>query len=185
MGEDTAAPDFPRLLQESGLPTLGGMIWLLGAVAIAFSIARRDWLPAFGINLLTFMAFLIFVLTPTLSLMDSQRQLPLRQMAGAIVEYQKPREEIVMVGFKKPTVVFYSHRPVTYIRLNKEAEEYIRERRQQKPTAGSLLILTQPFRIPRMGLRPSEYQSLVTRGAYVLIRLPLGDGVRERDGPRP
>ncbi|MEG3436657.1 glycosyltransferase family 39 protein [Pannus brasiliensis CCIBt3594] len=174
LGEDTAAPDFPRLLQQSGLPTLGGIIWLFAAVAIAFFLARRDWLPVIGINLLAFMAFLLFVLTPTLFLMDSQRQLPLRQMAGSIVENQKPGEEIVMVGFKKPTVVFYSHRPVTYIKLNKEAAEYIQKQRQQRSPAGSLLILTQPFRLTRMGLQPPEYRSLVRRGAYELIRLPLG-----------
>lgn len=173
LGEDPAAPDFPKLLQQSGFPDLGGIIWLLAAVAIAFFLARRDRLPVIGINLLAFSAFLLFVLTPTLFLMDSQRQLPLRQMAASIVELQKPGEEVVMVGFKKPTVVFYSHRPVTYLKLNKEAEEYIQQRREQRSPADSLLILTQPFRLPRMGLQPPEYQSLVRWGAYELIRLPI------------
>jgi 4-amino-4-deoxy-L-arabinose transferase-like glycosyltransferase len=172
LGEDTAAPNFPRALQESGYPTIGGIIWLVCAVAIAFFLLRRERLPIIGMNLLGFFAFILLVLTPTLFLMDTQRQLPLRQMAAEIVRVQKPNEEIVMVGFKKPTVVFYSDRRVTYLRLNQNGKDYFRDWRSKDSPSDTLLLLTQPFRLPKMELQPGDYEKVAEKGAYVLLRLP-------------
>ncbi|MDJ0797424.1 MAG: glycosyltransferase family 39 protein [Calothrix sp. MO_167.B12] len=173
IGEDPAAPDFRFLLQQSGLTVIGGVIWLVCALLLALMILRRFWLPLMGVNLLAFTAFLLFVLTPALFLMDSQRQLPLRQISQTIVQVQKPGEEIVMVGFKKPTVVFYSQRPVTYFKSNQAGEEYVQKQKLQSAKSQSLLLIAQPKKFPKMGLQPSDYQILADKGAYQLVRLPL------------
>ncbi len=171
IGEDPAAPNFRQLLQQSGLPVIGGIIWLIGAVIISVLILRRQWLPLMGVNLLAFAAFLVFVLTPALFISDSERQLPLRQLSATVVELQKPGEELVMVGFKKPTVVFYSQRPVTYIKQNEKAGEYVRNQLGKGKENTSILVLTQPKKFPKMGFKPSDYEQLDSRGAYDLIRV--------------
>jgi 4-amino-4-deoxy-L-arabinose transferase-like glycosyltransferase len=173
LGVDPGAPNFRELLQQSGLPVLGGIIWLVCAVILAALLVRKRLLPLMTVNLLGFTVFLIFVLTPALFLMDSTRQLPLRQLSTIAVEVQQSGEELIMVGFKKPSIVFYTQRPVTFIRRNSVAGNYIQEKSAQKAQPQSVLVLAQPKKFPYMGLEPTEYQKLAQRGAYELIRVPL------------
>ncbi len=173
IGEDPAAPQFRQLLQQSGLTVIGGIIWLVCAVVLAVLLLRRRWRPLMAVNFVGFAAFLIFVLTPALFLIDQQRQLPLRELSAIAVQAQKPGEELLMVGFKKPTVVFYTERHVTYIKQNAAAGDYIRNEAGKETQADSVLVLAQPKKFPEMGLQPSEYQNLGESGAYELIRVPL------------
>ncbi len=201
IGKDPAAPDFRELLQQSGYNIIGSLIWLLCAVTVAVLLIRRTWRPLIAVNIVAFAAFFLLVLTPALYLMDSQRQLPLRELSALVIQNQKPGEELMMVGFKKPTVVFYTRRPVTYIKQNQGAGEYIQKKliqekliqeklnqeksnqeklnqnqttqkqETQKSSANSILIIAQPKKFPKMGLKPSDYQTLGSKGAYQLIRV--------------
>ncbi|MGJ5674635.1 MAG: ArnT family glycosyltransferase [Nostochopsis sp.] len=173
IGTDPAAPEFRQLLQQSGLTTLGSVIWLVCAVVLAVLILRRCWRLLIGVNLLAFALSLIFVLTPALFLIDQQRQLPLRQLVAIAVQAEKPGEELVMVGFQKPTVVFYSERPVNYIKMSAAAGDYVRTQAVKKTQSDSILVLAQPKKFPEMGLQPNNYQNLGKSGAYQLIRVPL------------
>ncbi|MDM9380664.1 glycosyltransferase family 39 protein [Chlorogloeopsis sp. ULAP01] len=173
IGTDPAAPQFRELLQQSGLSVLGGIIWLVCAVILAVLILRRRWFAVMGVNLLGFTAFMIFVLTPALFLIDQERQLPLRELSAIAVQAHKPGEELIMVGFKKPTVVFYTQRQVNYIKMSAAAGDYVRKDATNKAQADSVLVLAQPKKFPEMGLQPSNYQSLGNNGAYQLIRVSL------------
>jgi 4-amino-4-deoxy-L-arabinose transferase-like glycosyltransferase len=173
LGADPAAPQFRQLLQQSGLTTLGGVIWLVCAVVLAVVILRRRWRLLIGVNLLAFALSLIFVLTPALFLIDQERQLPLRELSAIAVQTHKPGEELVMVGFKKPTVVFYSQRPVNYIKMSAVAGDYVRKEAVKKTQSDSILVLAQPKKFPEMGLQSNSYQTLGKSGAYQLIRVPL------------
>jgi 4-amino-4-deoxy-L-arabinose transferase-like glycosyltransferase len=173
LGADPAAPQFRQLLQQSGLTTLGGVIWLVCAVVLAVVILRRRWRLLIGVNLLAFALSLIFVLTPGLFLIDQERQLPLRKLSAIAVQTHKPGEELVMVGFKKPTVVFYSQRPVNYIKMSAAAGDYVRKEAVKKTQSDSILVLAQPKKFPEMGLQSNSYQTLGKSGAYQLIRVPL------------
>ncbi|MEO0970821.1 MAG: glycosyltransferase, partial [Cyanobacteria bacterium J06639_18] len=183
IGEDPAAPDFRELLQQSGYNIIGSIIWLACAIALAVLLIRRTWRPLIAVNLVAFAAFFLLVLTPSLYLMDSQRQLPLRELSALAVQNQQPGEELMMVGFKKPTVVFYTQSPVNYIKQNRTAGEYIQKQKLKKEEAqtsqtqesssDSILIITQPKKLPKMGLETSDYQDLARKGAYQLIRVPL------------
>jgi 4-amino-4-deoxy-L-arabinose transferase-like glycosyltransferase len=176
LGNDSAMPNFRQLLQQSGLPVVGGIIWLICAIALSFFILQRRWLAVIGVNLIVFTAFLLLVLTPAIFIMDSDRQLPLRKLAALAVQNQQPQEELIMVGFKKPTVTFYSQRTVTYIKLNSEASEYLKNQAIKKPQ--SRMVLSQPKKFPEMGLQPKDYKILGESGAYKLIRIE-GVGSRE------
>ena len=171
--KDPAAPNFHKLFEQSGLTVLGGVIWLLCAVVLAALLVRRRYQPVLMVNVLGFAAFMVFVLTPCLFLIDQERQLPLRQLSAIAVQTQKPSEELVMVGFKKPTVVFYTRRPVTYIKVSSVAGQYIQDKAVKKQQPASVLVLAQPKKFPQMGLKRTDYENLGTSGAYELIRVPL------------
>jgi 4-amino-4-deoxy-L-arabinose transferase-like glycosyltransferase len=171
LGKDPAAPDLSERLQQLNLPAIGGAIWLLSAVAIAFFIIRRRWLLIIPMNLLGFVLFLAIALTPTLFLIDSERQLPLRELSAIAVQAKQPGEELVMVGFKKPTIVFYTHEKVNFIKITEKAVEHIQKQTASKVQPPSLLIIAQPKRLVQMGLQPSNYENLGSKGAYQLIRV--------------
>jgi 4-amino-4-deoxy-L-arabinose transferase-like glycosyltransferase len=173
IGYDPAAPEFRQILQQSGLSVLAAVIWLACAAILAVLLVRRRLLALMAVNLLGFALFMIFVLTPALFLIDTQRQLPLRELSAIAVQVQKPKEELVMVGFKKPSVVFYTRRPVNFIKSSAVAGIYLRKDAPQKGQASSVLVLAQPKKFVEIGLQPSDYQSLATSGAYALIRVPL------------
>lgn len=173
IGVDPAAPNFRQLLQQSSLPMVGGVIWLVCAVVIATLVQARRFQPLLTVNMLGFAAFLIFVLTPALFLIDQERQLPLRELSQIVVQTQRPTEELVMVGFKKPTVVFYSGRQVTYIKITAAAGQYIQDKVAKKAQHPTMLVLAQPKKFPEMSLKPTDYENLGKSGAYQLIRVPL------------
>ncbi|OUL36709.1 glycosyltransferase [Nostoc sp. T09] len=173
VGYDPAAPNLYQLIQQLGLPIMGGMIWLLCAIIIAAFIITRRWPWIISANLLGFMAFFIIVLMPALLVMDQQRQLPLRELSATIVQVQQPNEELVMLGFKKPSVVFYSHKHVTYIPSSQEVLDHIHKQNTKPLKASSLLLLAEQDRFVRMGLQPEDYQIITSKGAYYLVRVPV------------
>ncbi|WP_414619890.1 ArnT family glycosyltransferase [Calothrix sp. CCY 0018] len=169
IGPDPAAPNFQQMLQRSNLPVLGGIIWVAAAVIIAIFLIRRRYLHLICINLLAFSAFMVLVLTPAIFVSDASRQLPLKQLSQLAAQVQQPGEEIVMVGFKKPSVAFYSQRKINYIKINSQAADYI----QNQAKADSILILAQPKKFPEMGLEPTDYENIAEKEAYGLIRVKI------------
>ena len=170
LGDDPAMPNFPQALQESGLLILGGGIWIITAGAIAILLWKRQQRWILAANFIGLVAFIIFGLTPAYNLVDLNRQLPLRQLAQIAVHQKLPGEEFMMIGFAKPSVVFYSHLPVTYYRLPKGAIDYIEG--SKNPSFPSILVLGYPDKFVQFGLQPNEYQLLDSRGAYQLARVP-------------
>lgn len=176
LGYDPAAPTFPQILQQSNITVIGGIIWLVCAIVLAFLLIRKNSIALIGANLGAFALFLLFVLTPALFIMDGTRQLPLRKLSAVAVQNIKPQEELIMVGFKKPTVAFYTQRYVNYINTNKSAREYIQKKAATKDSS-SVLILTQPKKFSEIGLQPTDYQVLGDSGAYELARVSLKNRV--------
>ncbi|MGB3208967.1 MAG: glycosyltransferase family 39 protein [Crinalium sp.] len=171
LGYDPAVPNLRELLQQAGLPVRGGIIWTLTAVGLAIVIIKRYWHLVWGVNLVGFIAFIIFVITPAYFLMDDTRQLPLRELAALSNQIQKPGEELIMIGFKKPSLVFYSQRQVNYLKNPPEVIEYLKAKATNQPNSPSSLIIAQPELIQKTGLKPNQYQDLASSGAYQLIRV--------------
>jgi 4-amino-4-deoxy-L-arabinose transferase-like glycosyltransferase len=172
IGYDPAAPNYPQLLQQSNVTVIGGIIWLVCAVVLGFFLIRKNWVALLGANLIAFTLFIVFALMPALFIVDSERQLPLRKLSAVAVQNIQPQEELIMVGFKKPSVAFYTRRSVNYIRTNKAAGEYILNK-PAKADSSSVLVLTQPKKFVEMGLQPTDYKILGDSGAYQLVRVPL------------
>jgi hypothetical protein len=115
-------------------------------------------------------AFILLVITPASEVMDRARQLPLRQLSALAARVDRPGEELIMVGFEKPSVAFYSQRPVNYMKEAEEAIAHIQSVTATRPNA-SFLVLARPTRLEDMALQPNEYTHLESAGAYELIRV--------------
>lgn len=171
IGSDPAIPDLDELIEDSGLPVLGSVIWAMTALVVAVLLLYRQWRWLWSVNLLGFMAFLIFVLTPAYFLVDQARQQPLRELSAIAAKVDQPGEDLIMVGFPKPSVVFYSQRPVTYIKIVEDGAAHIQKWLNNPMSPDSVLVLTQPRRVKKLGLQPPQYQNLDKVGAYQLIRV--------------
>jgi len=166
IGYDPAILNPRQLVQQSSLPVLGAVIWAVTAVAIAILLWLCQWRGVLSANLLGFMVFLIFVFMPAGFLLDQARQLPLRELSAIAAQVEQPNERLIMIGFKKPSVVFYTHRRVNYISSPQNAAAQIK-----KMPVTQVLILTQPEKLKQLGLQPSQYQNLGQAGTYQLIRV--------------
>ncbi|MFB2975510.1 ArnT family glycosyltransferase [Microseira sp. BLCC-F43] len=171
IGYDPAVPDLKQVLQQSGIPLRGGIIWGITATAVAFLLRKKQLQPwLWSANLLGFIAFLIFVLTPGYFLVDKVRQQPLRELAAIAVQQQKPGEELIMVGFEKPSVVFYTQKPVTFFPNFEFTIFHIQQLAATNPASPSVLILAQYNKTGEAFLQPGQYKIIGESGSYKLIR---------------
>ncbi|GAB1541475.1 glycosyltransferase family 39 protein [Scytonema sp. NUACC21] len=171
INSDPAIVNPRQVIEQSGLPILGSAIWAMTAVAVMVLVWQRKWHEVLNINLLGFLAFLIFVLMPANLLLDQARQLPLRQLSAIITQVEQPGEPLIMVGFKKPSVVFYTQRSVKYFSSSRIVKSRIKEFVITQPQSPTLLILSQPKKFEEMELDANRYQNLGTAGTYQLIRI--------------
>ncbi|NET10122.1 MAG: glycosyltransferase family 39 protein [Symploca sp. SIO2B6] len=183
LGDDPVMPELPQLVQEANILIVGGVIWAVGAIASGLLILTRRTPWIWGTNLVTFVAFFLLAVLPAVPLMDSQRQLPLRQIAQEIVQSSDETAEIVMVGFKKPTLVFYTQRPVQYIYGVNEAIAYLESQgklrnitARWRPTSTDAFLVGQISELKALGslnLPPQKYEIVQTSGVYQLVRFHL------------
>lgn len=172
LGNDDSMPNLGVRLQESGLLWIGAGIWLAAAVAGLIVAWRRrvSWL--WGVNALAWLAFLLVVLNPVLGVVDAERQAPLRRMAQTLVAVERPGEPILMVGgFKKASLVFYSDRRVLYIQDSQEAKPVLADLAGSAADANSVLLITSRRTFPQIGLQSGQYQPIRETGPYQLVRV--------------
>ncbi|MBC6417706.1 MAG: glycosyltransferase family 39 protein [Prochloron sp. SP5CPC1] len=172
IGYDPAAPNLAELVALSGIPLRTAIIWGATAIAIALVLwLRYNWKWIFTANLIAFIAFLVFTLLPTAFLIDGSRQLSLRELSAIVVQRQKPEEEVVMIGFKKPSLTFYTQRRVKFFRNTNKAIAYLTETTDIEANSTSLLIVARPKYIQRVVLDRSDYQILGFQSPYLLLRV--------------
>ena len=162
-------------MQQSSVPIIGGVIWLLSAIAAIILVLKNKINQLWAINLVGFIAFFIFVITPFSHLVDVERQLPLRQLANSVVQVRQPTEELIMLskGFAKPSLVFYTHQHVTYLLQASEVLPYIQQKLTQSDVK-SVLLVTPSRLLPKTGLTPNQYQQINSAGIYQLVRIAKG-----------
>ncbi|BAI92426.1 glycosyltransferase family 39 protein [Arthrospira platensis NCB002] len=178
IGPDPAVEDLASVVNNSGLPIKGGIIWTATAVLIAWLIGdRHQWRLIITANLIGFILFFNMVFIPGLFLVDEYRQIPLKNIAQNLATFQQPQEELWMIGFAKPTVVFYSQQPVHFFRINDffraEGEPLLHilnvlQNTSESPTA---LVVSRAKDLARIGLQPGDYPILTKQGNYQLVRI--------------
>jgi 4-amino-4-deoxy-L-arabinose transferase-like glycosyltransferase len=168
---DAEIPAFASLLQASGVLEWGAAIAITAALIVLFLLFSRHGHWLWLVNLVTWLALLIFTLMPALFIVDAQRQLPIRQLAQTVVERRLPGEALVMISLKKPSLVFYAQQPVVFVRDPQLIVRYLREQAHSQSSATSLLLLGYPQKLAEVGLQTKQYQILDEAGAYQLVRV--------------
>ena len=180
IGSDPAVINLPEIVEKSGLHLRAGFIWILTAALLAWILRHpSQWRWLMGVNLAGFIAFFIFLVNPAIFLLDEVRQLPLRQLSHHISQVEKPQEELWMIGFRKPSVVYYSERSVyfyTVLDFFKGIVEgqpiyHLFDSIQNRPNLSTIMIVSRPKDIKRLGLQSQDYQTLEQKGRYLLIRV--------------
>jgi hypothetical protein len=172
IGKDPDTPYVGQILQLSGLPLQAALIWGLGAIAcIMLLLKKSNWRWLWSANLAIFMAFMVFIAPAAANLLDSQRQLPIRELSSLITQINKPNEEILLIGTIKPSVVFYTQRNIKFLDNADEAIAYFKQTSNNKNEADTVLILSLPKYTQRLRLKPTDYDFIGKQGAYQLIRV--------------
>lgn len=172
LGNDQTMPNLGLRLQQVGLNWNGALIWLgctgIGLLLILSRQARWLW----GVNLVAWLAFLWFVLDPALFIVDAERQLPLRQMAQTVTQVERPGEPIMMVGgFKKASLTFYSDRTIRYIQDPQKAKPVLAQLAGNSEDNHSVLLIANRTVLPQIGLKSGQSQPLREAGPYQLVRV--------------
>ncbi|ACK72468.1 glycosyl transferase family 39 [Gloeothece citriformis PCC 7424] len=172
VGGDPRKPEFSTLLQQSSLPILGGLIWGLVALgAIFLLLRRRDWRWLWIPNLIGFMAFISFIALPVAQIRDKDSQLPLRQLSALITQVRQPGEELLLVGFIRPSLVYYTRQNVEFFNNQERLIEYLESQKNSSQVAPTVLLITEQKYIDRLGLKPQDYQFLDQQGVYQVLRV--------------
>ncbi|MEM9539215.1 MAG: glycosyltransferase family 39 protein [Cyanobacteria bacterium P01_E01_bin.42] len=172
IGYDPMALDLKERAIESILPEIGAVIWGLGTIAIAALLwQQKNWRLMLCVNFITLFCFILFTLIPASSFADRLRQKPLRELAQLAGQSSPPREEFVMIGFQKPSVVFYSQRPVTFFSHTPHFVQRLKDTAGDRPENYPILILSRPDKIRESNLQPEDYEYLDGRGTYQLVRV--------------
>ena len=170
--QDPSYPAFADALRSSGLPWLLGLPLLLGAIGLVIVLLRGAgglnwlWLPNAG-WLAGVLALVLPVLVP---LVDRERQLPIRTLARLAAEQARADEPLLVVGYKRYSVVFYSGRPVLFVNSARKA---IRSLDQAARSSGSVLLFGSDAELLEFGLGPGDGTPLGRRDAHRLVRLPV------------
>ena len=176
VGKDPATPKLSRLVSESLLPISGTIVWGIIAIAIAFCLTKtKYWRAIIAVNLIGFMAFISFVLLPTIFFIDTHRQIPLKEIAYTITEVKQPSEPIFLVGFKKPSLVFYTEQPVSFFKRRSDLREHLATNTNSINSKTVLIVGRIKDLKKIVNLEPEDYQSLDSKGVYELIRFPLNN----------
>ncbi|HEY9711421.1 MAG TPA: glycosyltransferase family 39 protein, partial [Oculatellaceae cyanobacterium] len=173
LGNDPSMPNLGLRIKQAGLFEIGAAIWGVSAIAGTILFLRRQTHWLWGVNFLGFVAFLMFVIMPAAGIIDAERQLPLRQITQSVVQVETPGEKVVMIadGFEKPSLVFYTQRPVIFFRKPSKAVDYI-QKADKKSSPESVLLIATRKSFKKMGLAPNQYKEITKAGIYQLIRVP-------------
>lgn len=171
LSNDPSMPNLGARMRETGLPWVGLGIWLGGAIAGVILLLQRNIQRFWLVNLATYAAFILFFVTPTFGIIDLERQLPLRQVAEAVVQIRQADEPIVMAtnSFEKPSLVFYTRQPIVFLNRARKILPYLEQLRSQK-NPRSVLMITTPSTLQEAEILPQQYQTLKQVGVYQVVR---------------
>lgn len=175
VGSDAAMKYLSELIKQSAVHLWGGSIWAIAGIICLILLRKRvNWRWIICVNLVAFIAFTIFFLNPTYFLMDETRQLPLRQLSELVTQVRQPEEQLMMIGFKKPSVAFYTQQKVGFFwTIDEPATKFLQNIANNSLNTQTFLMLGQPKEIAETGLRSQDYQVLGEKAPYQLIRVSI------------
>ncbi len=190
---DPAYPYFAQSLSRSGLPQLLAVVLATAAIALVLLLLRAGtprllWLP----NLAGFAGVLLFVVPPLAPLMQDQRQTPVRDLAVLAGRVSKSNEDLLVIGYKRYSVVYYSQHPVIFFDTAEGASEQLGKlaARPGQPSAPrrptpTVLLFGEASKLGEFNLDPSRIQTLGSRGNHRLWRVQRADLSAQASGIEP
>jgi 4-amino-4-deoxy-L-arabinose transferase-like glycosyltransferase len=169
---DKDLPQLQAWVQQLGFPTLAAGIWLGLAIVSLILLLRRQNRWIWSAQLLGFLALFLSILLPSFALVDAQRQRPLRHLARTILQVRQPGERLMMAGYSKPSLVFYTQSSFTFITEHDRVLPTI-QKLKRNPKRRSVLLIVRARKIKDTKLRADQYQVLSHAGVFQLIRIPL------------
>jgi hypothetical protein len=137
----------------------------------AFLLIKKNFRPWFWTtNLLFFVSLLTVVVPPLAPIMDSQRQLPFRELAKVVGQVAKPQELVFLMGYPRYSLVHYSQHRVEFLDDVNFAIDYLKDPTKVN-SLSTVLIVTEPKFMDRFGLKVGDYQLIDEKGVYKLIRV--------------
>ncbi|MCS5699917.1 glycosyltransferase family 39 protein [Cyanobium sp. FGCU-52] len=172
-GGDPSHPGFAEAVAASGLPTTLALVLAAAAVAVAGLLATggpkglgRLWGP----NAAAMLAVLAVVAPGVGVLIDRERQQPVRDLARLAGQQARGDEPLLVVGYKRYSVLYYSGRPVLFVSGPDRARRALDERPGSPPS--TLLLLGSDAELKDFGLGEEQGSTLARRGSHRLVRLP-------------
>jgi 4-amino-4-deoxy-L-arabinose transferase-like glycosyltransferase len=177
---DKDLPQLQEWVEQLGFPTLAAGIWLGVAIVSLFLLLRLQGRWIWSVQLIGFLAVFLGIILPSFRLVDAQRQRPLRRIARTILQVRQPGERLMMAGYSKPSLVFYTQSSFTFIAEHDQILPRIqRLKRTPKRRAasqipqGSVLLIVRARKIKDTKLKADQYQLISQAGVFQLIRIPL------------
>jgi len=166
LDSDPSYPEFAEALRSTGLPPLLAVVLVAAAVGLGVCLAQNRLRALWWPNALAFTALFGLVVPLLVPLVDAERQRPIRELAALAGRQAASGEPLLVVGYKRYSVVFYSGRNVLFVVDPREAVG----RMSQKPS--TVLIFGNDTELLEFGLGPGDGKLLQRRGAHRLLRLP-------------
>jgi 4-amino-4-deoxy-L-arabinose transferase-like glycosyltransferase len=163
---DPAVPKIKNQLIASGVCQSVGIALVLITLAIAIVVVlRRSWIGS--AQVIGFCCFTILSFHPLLNEIDRLRQLPIRDIASQIQEIRQPEEPVALLGFEKPSLVFYLQDHVTFLDRISTTRDWI----DCLTPNSSALLITDEQRQEELELPPDRLALLSEHQRYRLLRI--------------
>lgn len=170
IGEDTSAPTFAENLGKSGIPIISAISWGLGVItAIILLLKKRLWRWFWSANLVSFFAFATFVFPPLIPLLDTERQLPFREISLEVKQKIQPEEELFLIGFTRYSIVYYGDKSVNFVHGMEDFKTKLKEINPQEND--TILLVIESKYLEDSELNEIDYDLLAEKQAFKLIRI--------------
>lgn len=173
IGFDPMAPQLPQALRDSGLPLISAFFWLSAALALGWGVWQHQERWAWVINGLVMILAILVIMTPASAIYDQQRQAPLRELSTIAQIQAQPKEQLIMLGDTKPSVVFYSQKPVVYLWAAQQVLPHLNATMRTELGSSSAMILSMRDQLRKTGLKARNWEVLGRSGPYRLVRVSL------------
>lgn len=175
-GYDPASPNIGQRILETAIPLRGLILWGLTAIACTvLFFSRHLWKSIIGVNIIAFLLALLFVFIPAYQVYNTERQSALKYLAHLAAEVKQPQDDLMMIGFWKPSLVFYSQHPVLFFSHTPVALRYLKRTQDNIPQDHTLLLISDDAKVKESNLTPKEYDLIAQKGNYQLGRVQRGE----------
>ncbi len=173
IGFDPMAPQLPQALRDSGLPIVSTIFWLGAAAGLGWCLWQHQERWGWLVNGVVMVLAIILIMTPASAIYDQQRQAPLRELSAIARTQAQPKEQLIMLGDTKPSVVFYSQKPVVYLWAAQQVLPHLSNTMRTELGSTSAMIISMRDQLQKTGLKARNWQVLGRTGPYRLVRVSL------------